>query len=116
MDFQASDPPNDYDPSALYILADVAKRRKQLEVVELSDEDLESIPAQEIEQSLSINRAVNYKQHIDLAEKVIPAFPKLKSHQMYELTLDVDSRFLINEKLLQMRSIGLRLSDKSRRR
>lgn len=44
------DPAIDYDPSALFVLADVSKRLKQIEECDLSEEDFESEPARQIRQ------------------------------------------------------------------
>jgi len=102
------DPAVDYDPTALFALADVAKRTRQLEECDLADEDAASVPGRQIKQSLAINRSIAYKRHVDLVQKCVPPLkdPAL-AQRPYELTLQVDSKFLLREKLLHLNAAGV---------
>ena len=109
---EAFDPAGEFDPSALFVLADISKRLKQIEECVLTDEDDRSEPARQIKQSLAINRSLAYRRHVDLVAKLVAPFPKRPLHlhsnrSQYALTLDVDSKFLVREKLLHLRSVGL---------
>ena len=78
------DPAEDYNPSALFILADISKRLRQLEECDLSGEDYDSEPARMIRQSLAINRALVNLQiplpHVQpLSLCSTPPFPRLPS-------------------------------------
>jgi hypothetical protein len=53
-----------------------------------------------------------YRRHVDLVTKVVPPLPDpLKEgtyqRRSYGLTLDVDSKFLVKEKLLHLNSVGI---------
>jgi len=102
------DPAVDYDPTALFALADVAKRTRQLEECDLADEDATSVPGRQIKQSLAINRSIAYERHVDLVKKCVPPLkdPAL-AQRPYELTLQVDSKFLLREKLLHLNAAGV---------
>jgi len=109
----AADPATEFDPSALFTLADIAKRLRQLEECRLSDEDYDSEPGSMIRQSLAINRSLAYERHTDLVRVAVPPFPDRKedqaAHRTYALTLDIDSRFLMKERLLHQSSVGVSL-------
>ena len=87
--------------------------------IALSDEDFDSEAARHIEQSLSVNRALKYPRHTVLCERRaalteegLPRFPPVVAGvpTVEEQTLDVDSRFLCNERI-HLRPISLRTSE-----
>lgn len=99
----------EYDPTALFALADVAKRTRQLEECDLADEDASSVPGRQIRQSLAINRAIAYRRHADLVAKCVPPLkdPPRLAQRPYALTLDVDAKFLLREQLLHLNAAGV---------
>lgn len=100
-----------YDESALYVLADVAKRLRQLEECDLTDEDFASKPGRMVRQSLAINRSLAYTRHVDLVQRAVPPLPDpSKKMRHFALTLDVDSRFLAREKLVHLKAVGILLN------